>query len=72
MPPSPADHVRDDYNRIAAEYARRLFRELEGKPSDRELLPRFAADVKGRGSGPTPECCASWMTDPSGPVKREL
>jgi hypothetical protein len=72
MPPSPADRVRDDYNRIAAEFARRLFRELDGKPSDRELLLRFAADVNDRGRGPTPGCCAYWMTDPSGPVKREL
>jgi SAM-dependent methyltransferase len=48
-PPNPVEQVRDDYDRIAAEYARRLFHELEGKPRDRELLLSFAADVSGRG-----------------------
>jgi SAM-dependent methyltransferase len=46
---NPVEQVRDDYDRIAAEYARRLFHELEGKPRDRELLLRFAADVSGCG-----------------------
>ena len=49
MPSNPVEQVRNDYDRIAAEYARRLFHELENKPKDRELLLRFAADVGGRG-----------------------
>ena len=49
MPQNPVEQVRDDYDRIAAEYARRLFHELEGKPRDRELLLRFAANISGRG-----------------------
>jgi SAM-dependent methyltransferase len=49
MPQNQVEQVRDDYDRIAAEYARRLFHELKGKPADRELLLRFAADVSGRG-----------------------
>jgi ubiquinone/menaquinone biosynthesis C-methylase UbiE len=40
---NPIEQVREDYDRIAAEYARRLFHELDGKPKDRELLLRFAA-----------------------------
>jgi SAM-dependent methyltransferase len=41
--------VRESYDRIADEYARRLFNELDGKPLDRKLLDRFAAAVAGRG-----------------------
>jgi len=41
--------IREDYDLIAEEYARRLFNELEGKPFDRQLLVRFAAAVRGRG-----------------------
>jgi ubiquinone/menaquinone biosynthesis C-methylase UbiE len=41
--------VRESYDRIADEYARHLFNELEHKPLDRELLTRFAAEVAGRG-----------------------
>lgn len=43
MTTNPIEQVRQDYDRIAAEYARRLFHELDGKPKDRELLLRFAA-----------------------------
>lgn len=42
--------VRDNYDRIADEYARQLFGELQHKPLDRELLTRFAAGVTGHGS----------------------
>jgi SAM-dependent methyltransferase len=42
----------EGYDRLADEYARRLFHELDQKPLDRELLNRFAAAVAGRG-----ECC---------------
>jgi ubiquinone/menaquinone biosynthesis C-methylase UbiE len=38
------------YDRVADEYVRRIFDELQHKPLDRELLDRFADDV--RDSGP--------------------
>jgi len=41
--------IRESYDRIAGEYARRIFDELEHKPLDRELLNRFAAQTAGRG-----------------------
>jgi len=41
--------IRQSYDQIADEYARRIYHELEGKPFDRELLTRFADEVKGRG-----------------------
>ncbi len=49
MKHDPITTIRDDYDRIAAEYARRLFHELDGKPFDRDVLHRFAASVGGRG-----------------------
>jgi ubiquinone/menaquinone biosynthesis C-methylase UbiE len=42
--------VRADYDRIAEDYARKIFGELQHKPFDRELLTRFAATVEGHGS----------------------
>lgn len=41
--------IRESYDRLADEYARRIFSELQHKPLDRELLDRFAAKVVGRG-----------------------
>jgi len=41
--------VRENYNQIADEYAKNLFHELDGKPLDRELLDRFAAETQSRG-----------------------
>ena len=41
--------IRQSYDRVADEYARQLFNELQNKPLDGELLCRFAADVAGRG-----------------------
>ena len=41
--------VQDSYDRVAAEYARRISGELEHKPLDRQLLDRFAARVQGLG-----------------------
>jgi SAM-dependent methyltransferase len=41
--------IRESYDRLADEYARRIFNELQAKPLDRELLTRFAAEVAGRG-----------------------
>jgi len=41
--------IRESYDRLADEYARRMFKELQHKPLDRLLLDRFAANVAGRG-----------------------
>jgi ubiquinone/menaquinone biosynthesis C-methylase UbiE len=41
--------IRESYDRVADEYARHIFTELDNKPLDRELLTRFAAEVKGHG-----------------------
>jgi ubiquinone/menaquinone biosynthesis C-methylase UbiE len=41
--------IRQSYDRVADEYARRIFSELGNKPLDRELLSRFAAELNGRG-----------------------
>lgn len=41
--------LRESYDRLAEEYTRRIFQELQSKPLDRELLDRFAAEVIGRG-----------------------
>jgi len=37
------------YDQIAAEYSRRIYNELEGKPLDRALLDRYAERLRGRG-----------------------
>jgi len=42
--------IRDSYDCIAEEYASRIYNELKGKPFDRELLTRFANQVRGRGA----------------------
>jgi len=44
-----ASSIRESYDRLAEEYARRIFSELHHKPLDRQLLNRFAAQVRGRG-----------------------
>ena len=41
--------IRQSYDRVAGEYARRMFSELERKPLDCELLTRFADQVSGKG-----------------------
>jgi ubiquinone/menaquinone biosynthesis C-methylase UbiE len=41
--------IRRSYDRVAEEYARHLFHELEQKPLDCELLNRFAASVAAHG-----------------------
>ncbi len=41
--------VEQSYNRVAEQYALRLFAELEHKPLDRQLLYRFATRVQGLG-----------------------
>ena len=41
--PDPAADTRASYDRVAAEYTRRIADELAGKPLDREWLTRLAA-----------------------------
>jgi ubiquinone/menaquinone biosynthesis C-methylase UbiE len=41
--------IEESYDRIADEYARHIYTELQHKPLDRELLTRFASRVKGKG-----------------------
>jgi SAM-dependent methyltransferase len=41
--------IRESYDRLAEEYARRLFDELQHKPLDRQLLDRFASQTSGQG-----------------------
>ncbi len=41
--------VRESYDRVADEYALRIFHELQHKSLDRELLNRFAAEIIGHG-----------------------
>jgi SAM-dependent methyltransferase len=43
-----ADTARS-YDRIADEYTRRIYRELDGKPADRAILDRFAERLQSRG-----------------------
>ena len=43
------DPIRDMYDRVAVEYARRIYDELQHKPLDRQLLDRFAAATARRG-----------------------
>jgi ubiquinone/menaquinone biosynthesis C-methylase UbiE len=43
------ESIRESYDRLADQYAARLFNELLNKPLDRELLDRFASEVGGRG-----------------------
>ena len=45
----PMISIRENYDRIADEYAAHLFTELHNKPQDQELLRRFASQVSGRG-----------------------
>ena len=49
MNDDPTNSIRESYDRLAEEYARRIFDELQHKPLDRELLDRFAKQTKGRG-----------------------
>jgi len=41
--------IREDYDKLAQEYTRRIYDELRHKPLDRTLLDRFADAVKGQG-----------------------
>jgi SAM-dependent methyltransferase len=44
-----SEHIRACYDEVAREYAERFAGELAHKPLDRELLSRFASEVRGRG-----------------------
>jgi SAM-dependent methyltransferase len=44
-----ANSIRESYDRLAEEYTRRIFDELQHKPLDRELLDRFAKQTQGKG-----------------------
>lgn len=43
------DDTRASYDRLAGEYARRLYDELDHKPIDRALLDAYAAELRGAG-----------------------
>src|SRR6266851_7769906 len=43
------NQLRDSYDQVAEEYVARIFHELEHKPLDRQLLDRFAEEVRGLG-----------------------
>jgi ubiquinone/menaquinone biosynthesis C-methylase UbiE len=62
--------IQKSYDRIADEYARHIFSELDNKPLDRELLTRFAAEVKGKGEtcdmGCGPGHIARYLRDAGG------
>jgi SAM-dependent methyltransferase len=47
---SQSENPGASYDTVADEYVRRIFRELEGKPFDRNLLDRFAGDVRNEGT----------------------
>jgi SAM-dependent methyltransferase len=49
MNDSITNSIRESYDRLAEEYARRIADELRHKPLDRELLDRFAKQTTGRG-----------------------
>jgi len=49
MNDDPTNSIRQSYDRLAEEYARRISDELQHKPLDRELLDRFAKQTEGRG-----------------------
>jgi SAM-dependent methyltransferase len=43
------NHVQSSYDRVADEYVRRIYDELQHKPLDRQLLDRFADSVRAAG-----------------------
>jgi SAM-dependent methyltransferase len=45
----PAEYIRGCYDAVSRQYADRFAGELAHKPLDRELLSRFASEVRGRG-----------------------
>jgi hypothetical protein len=53
-----ANDVQSSYDRLAEEYARRIYDELEHKPLDCQLLDRFATSVGNAGVVCDPGCGA--------------
>lgn len=49
MEPQKIADVQHSYDRVAGEYVRRIFDELQHKPLDRQLLEQFAVRVHGLG-----------------------
>jgi SAM-dependent methyltransferase len=49
MDPQKHRGYQSSYDRVADEYVRQIFDELQHKPLDRELLDRFAASVRDAG-----------------------
>ena len=43
------DRIRENYDRLASEYASHIYGELQNKPIDCELLRRFASQTNGKG-----------------------
>lgn len=43
------DNIRENYDRLAAEYTNHIYGELQNKPIDCELLRRFTAKTNGKG-----------------------
>src|ERR1700723_236353 len=72
MPDRAPESIRDSYDRVADEYARRIFDELRNKPLVRQLLDRFAAATTGRGvvcdMGCGPGHVARYLHDPGATV----
>lgn len=68
----PIRSISANYDRVASEYARRIFDELRHKPLDRELLDRFAASTAGRGDvcdfGSGPGHVARYLHDAGAPA----
>lgn len=49
MSEDPTKTIREDYDRLAEQYAIHVAGELQHKPLDRELLDRFAARIREQG-----------------------
>nr|MDQ3013870.1 class I SAM-dependent methyltransferase [Acidobacteriota bacterium] len=49
MNPQKTIELQNSYDAVAQEYVRRIYDELKEKPLDRQLLDRFAADVREQG-----------------------
>jgi SAM-dependent methyltransferase len=43
------NNVQASYDKVAGEYVKRIYNELEHKPLDRQLLDQFAESMRGRG-----------------------
>jgi hypothetical protein len=63
--------LQASYDTVAAEYARRIFDELAGKPFDRRLLDDFAALVTSSPASPDPlsSPCTAHRVGCAGPAQ---